>query len=235
MGDFYVYQWIRPDTGAVFYVGKGSGRRDVQHKKNNKFFMRVVNKLSMDGLTPFVERVSEGLTEAEAFSIERSEIAKHGRLVNGTGTLANITDGGEGSSGYTHSEESRAKMAATKIGKPRSDETKAKLSAALIGRKLPAQQKAKMSEVRIGKPRTAETCERMVAGYAASPPRNYNSSGFKGITLQDGRWRVRFTTGGVRTDHGMFSTAEEAARVYDSKMFEIWGRNCYLNFPDEVA
>lgn len=220
--------------------------------------MRVVNKLSMDGHVPFVERVSEGLSEAEAFAIERSEIAKHGRIVNGTGTLANITDGGEGASGrshsdatrakisaalvgkvsrsgYTHSEESKAKMAATKIGKPRSDETKAKLSAALIGRKLTAQQKAKMSEVRIGKPRSAETCERMVAGYAASPPRNGNSSGFKGITLQGGRWRVRFTTGGVRIDHGMFDTAEEAARVYDSKMFEIWGRNCYLNFPDEVA
>ena len=41
---FYVYEHVRNDTGQVFYVGKGSGRRAYYSSGRNKHWHRIVNK-----------------------------------------------------------------------------------------------------------------------------------------------------------------------------------------------
>ncbi|NZD50562.1 NUMOD3 domain-containing DNA-binding protein [Rhizobium leguminosarum] len=139
MDHFYVYQWRRPDTGAIFYVGKGCFVRDAQPKKHNKIVTRIVAKLERMGMAPEVERVQSGLTEREAFEIERREIAKYGRINNGTGTLANMTDGGEGTSGVIRSMETRAKLSISlmgntnTIGRTLSSESRAKIGATKVG------------------------------------------------------------------------------------------------------
>ena len=83
----YIYLHRRNDTGEVFYVGKGSGRRATKRSRRNQHWRRVVNKA---GFT--VEIIVRGLTDEEAYWVEPLLIEAHGGVEN----LTNITTGGEG-------------------------------------------------------------------------------------------------------------------------------------------
>jgi hypothetical protein len=95
MDNFYVYMYLRANdsehgkAGSPYYIGKGKGMRafDKNHRcKPPSDFARIV----------FVVRdVSESAAHAE----EKRLIAIYGRIDNGTGCLANLTDGGEGQCG----------------------------------------------------------------------------------------------------------------------------------------
>ena len=88
---FYVYLLIDPRDGAVFYVGKGKGRRVYSHERDAKRFdaanprktQRILAILA-DGVRVETLIVQEGLAEEDAFALERKLIAKHGkaRLTN---------------------------------------------------------------------------------------------------------------------------------------------------------
>ena len=58
--------------------------------------------------------------------------------------------------------------------------------------------------------------------------RNNNSSGYKGVDFykQNGKWRARI----LGVDLGYFHSAEEAARAYDKKAKELFGKFANLNF-----
>lgn len=94
---FYVYELIDPRTDVVFYVGKGKGRRVLQHEKDAKAG-RVVNPdktmrirdIIRSGHTVQHRIVASSLSEREAFRIERQTIASYG-IAN----LTNITPGSE--------------------------------------------------------------------------------------------------------------------------------------------
>ena len=57
--------------------------------------------------------------------------------------------------------------------------------------------------------------------------RKDNTSGFKGVSPNLGRWRLCV----AGRYHGLFDTAEEAARAYDEKAKELWGEFAQVNFP----
>jgi hypothetical protein len=121
---FYVYLLIDPRTGAVFYVGKGTGKRAKVHFSASSLKRRnmknsTIKAIISENLSPVVEIVSTDLSEPEAFDVEKTLIAKYGRRDIGTGILTNLTDGGEGTSGYRHA--------------PRSEETRRKISEAHKG------------------------------------------------------------------------------------------------------
>ncbi len=121
---FYVYHYLRED-GRPYYVGKGSGRR------------AFVNSGKPCGTPPKhrIVFIQTGLTENEAFDLERGEISRYGRVDNGTGILRNKSDGGQGRSGKETSEETRRLRSVNQLGKRHSIASKEKMSMAKSRRK----------------------------------------------------------------------------------------------------
>lgn len=134
---FYTYIHKTADTNEVFYVGKGKDNR-AYITKRNAFWKNVANK---HGFT--VEILSEFENESDAFQEEKTLIAKF--RADGA-RLVNLTDGGEGHSGYVQTEETKEKRAKKLRGKKRSAETVDKVRKANLGKKRSDSYKAMLSE-----------------------------------------------------------------------------------------
>jgi hypothetical protein len=108
----YVYRDPRPlKKDQPVYVGKGTGDRDISHwskGSHNKPFQDFISHLKQRGLVALCERVFETEIESEAFAKEIELIALYGRRNTNTGTLFNLTDGGEGGSGTIRTEAHKA-------------------------------------------------------------------------------------------------------------------------------
>jgi hypothetical protein len=165
---FYVYEHWRLDRDECFYVGKGRGGRAYSMKDRNRHHQAIVAKLSRTGSAFEVRIVASCLSEPEAFELERERIA----FWRSSGVdLTNLTNGGEGISGFRHSEETRKKLShlnkgvpSPLRGKPISEETKKKLSE--IGKKrgapkLTKEQQEKVSGWHRGRKRSLETCQKI--------------------------------------------------------------------------
>jgi hypothetical protein len=104
---FYVYAYIRSKdsstakAGTPYYIGKGCGKRAF--KDHNRTTHTPENKSD-------IIIIKENISEEEAFSLERILISKFGRVDQGNGILRNFTNGGEGSTGYLHNEQSKIKI-----------------------------------------------------------------------------------------------------------------------------
>ena len=149
--NYSVYIHVRPDINEIFYVGKGLPKRIRQSSNRNKYWKNIVNKNK-----GFVSHVVAGnLTEAEALKFEILLIEK---LRNSGVKLCNMTDGGDGVSGYRHNETIKNKMSQSRTGKPSplrgkklSLETRKKLSIAHTGKKQSPEHIAKCANSRKGK------------------------------------------------------------------------------------
>lgn len=100
---YYTYVLIDPRNCQPFYVGKGTKRRMYDHWKHrhakrvsNWQLKRVLCELEQLGLRPTYVKVVDNVCEQEAFSKEVELIHEYGRLDMGTGTLCNMTCGGDG-------------------------------------------------------------------------------------------------------------------------------------------
>lgn len=98
---YFVYRLIDPFANEVFYVGKGSGDRIQTHLSAAKrgasgYLYNKIRKIWNSGGQPEIERIWECDDEAEALQKEIEFIAIYGRRVNKSGSLCNVTIGGEG-------------------------------------------------------------------------------------------------------------------------------------------
>jgi hypothetical protein len=99
-----------------------------KNKKKQTIKINIIQSIWEHGLDFSEEIMFDNLTEQEAKELEIVMIAKYGRINLGTGCLANLTNGGEGTSGYIYSEEQRREISKRMsgennpgYGKPRSE------------------------------------------------------------------------------------------------------------------
>jgi hypothetical protein len=165
-----IYRHLKPN-GEVFYIGIGKTETRAYSRDRSKFWKSIVEKYGYE-----VQILKKDLTLEDAKELEIILIAHYGRRDLGTGTLVNMTNGGDGINGYKHSDEAILKITESSIGriwteelkskmkKPKSkehienmkgriwtEESKSKISNSNKGRKMTDEAKQKMSEAKIGK------------------------------------------------------------------------------------
>lgn len=141
--EFYTYIW-RDASGVPFYVGKGKGRRARQLSGRSVEFKAIH---SQGGCS--VDLVDMFIHESQAHAHEIELIERFGRREMG-GLLINKTDGGDGTSGAIRTAEHKAKISASKVGKPRPDWLKEHLSALKKGVPLAPEHREAISRAQIG-------------------------------------------------------------------------------------
>jgi hypothetical protein len=155
----YVYRHTRLDNNQVFYIGIGSSnnyKRAYSKCNRNKHWHNTVNKHGYK-----VDVLLKDLSWEEACYIERELIAKIGRKDLGTGSLVNMTEGGDGVIGVVYTDERRQRQSdALKgrftgdkhhmYGKSFSDDVKKRMSEGSKGQKHSKETREKLSAMRTG-------------------------------------------------------------------------------------
>ena len=191
VNNFYCYILKYPD-GIPFYVGKGRGYRYKRHltkwnikNDTNGLKVNVINKIRNSGKEPLAEIIKTNLTEDEAFTLEIEIIKKYGKRCEG-GILTNMSDGGEGQTGYhhteklksefskrfskeknpffgkRHTEESLKLIGNTNRGKILNENWRQKISVATKGRKMSDEHKEKIRIANKNRIKTPDEIQRLV-------------------------------------------------------------------------
>lgn len=153
---YYLYAHYATDSSVPFYIGVGTKLRAYDCKKRSVLWKRYMKK---HGLV--VKILQENLDKETAMSKEKQLIQEYGRINKGTGSLVNLTDGGEGTYGIVRSAETRKKLSEAQKKNRHSEETKDKLRKITTGKKHSDETRKKISESMTGKTHTKETREKM--------------------------------------------------------------------------
>lgn len=169
---YYLYRHRKITTGMPFYVGIGVKRNahepsEIYERAYNgtqggkarrsELWIRTAAKHGVK-----VEILLECGTVAEIKKKEIEFIKLYGRKNQSTGVLVNLTDGGDGMSGYLMTEEGRLKRRVAKLGKPGkpwSDEHRRRFSATMRGHIISPETRDKISKTNRGRPHKKHTQE----------------------------------------------------------------------------
>jgi len=142
---YYTYLWLRED-GTPYYVGKGHGNRAF-----TSFSHGVVCPPEDSRII-----VQEFDSEEQAFEAEKFLVVYFGRKDLGTGSLRNLTNGGENPPNHTGRKQSSEEISKRIEARHRNgtyfitDETREKMRAAKLGRKQSSEQVLHAALTRIG-------------------------------------------------------------------------------------
>lgn len=149
--NWYVYRHIRKDKNEPFYIGIGNKpnffRANESGKKRNDIWRRITSKSEWD-----VHILFTGLSKQNASEKEKEFIKIYGRIDMNTGSLSNMTDGGDGIWNCKRSEKTKKILSLGKLGsknpmygKKQSIELINKRRKASIGQKRSEETKQKQS------------------------------------------------------------------------------------------
>lgn len=130
---YYTYAHYTADKSRLFYIGKGTANRMHSRGSRSQYWHNIVAKHGLH-----VERLAFWETEADAFAHEKLLISCWQDLSH----LCNLTEGGEGCSGYQWTEEQKSHMRGKlphNAGKNWDEATKRKISQTQLGRPRGAQ------------------------------------------------------------------------------------------------
>jgi hypothetical protein len=113
--NYYIYFHINPLKNEIFYVGKGKNKRAFEKYRRSEYWLKYVKKYGY-----IIDIVEENLTEDEAFSKEIDYIKRIGRKDLGSGTLINLTNGGDGC--VSPSIDTKNKLSLANMGKRKGSE-----------------------------------------------------------------------------------------------------------------
>jgi len=116
MNNYYTYAYLREDR-TPYYIGKGKKHRAFDRRKHTVF-------------TPSKDRIlflKQNLTEEQAINHEIYMISIFGRKDLMTGILHNKTNGGDGCSGYNHTEEHKKYIKQKQLKRWSTEEQKNKI------------------------------------------------------------------------------------------------------------
>lgn len=131
---FCTYAHSTPQ-GRLFYIGKGSGHyRAYRMSGRNNYWAKIVAKYGK----PTVQVLADWKTEQEAFEHEKFLISCFRDMGY---ELANLTDGGDGTSGYKQTPEHREKNRLASLGNKRA-----------LGHKVSEAARKLMGADKIGRP-----------------------------------------------------------------------------------
>ena len=142
MEKYYLYRHIRVDKNEPFYIGIGTkseqdlkygyyGRASAKHVDNN-IWLKIIAKTEWRW-----EILLESDDRKFISEKEKEFILLYGRKCDNSGTLANLTLGGEENHGYKHTNEAKKKISEAQKGKP----------GRRLGAKLTSEQCEKFSEI----------------------------------------------------------------------------------------
>ncbi len=162
VGDCCVYAYIDPRNDTPFYVGVTDdlNKRASEHNQSRKIktrcqlFHKKLNKMEREGVDVRPTLLLENVIRTKALEIyERCLISVVGRRDQFKGPLTNLTDGGEGHTGYVVSRATRQKIGLANSNKAMHDNTRKAILKANKGNKY-----------RKGSTHTELTCQKIREG-----------------------------------------------------------------------
>lgn len=230
MTQFYIYIHKKPD-GTPFYVGKGHGKRAHKFYNRNPHHQAILDKYDGQVIVEIINCISE----KSAFELEMIYIKQ---LKEANYRLANMTDGGEGVTGYRFDAETVNRIAKINKTKKRSDAFKKMVSCQWKGVKRGIQSDSHKEKnaiarrgntIRRGAKHSAESIEKMKIAHFGrilseeqkkllslkriGKPQKTRGIGLAGVNWVKSvkKWRVQTTLFYKTTVHGWFDNLLDAA------------------------
>lgn len=128
-----LYSHTRLDKNEIFYVGIGANEKRAYSKRNRNIHWRRIVKNSDYS----IQIIAENISWKDAIYGEKYLIQYYGRRHLKTGSLVNITEGGDGVTGLRHSDEAKQRISEANKGNRHTKESKKRIGLASKGSKNP--------------------------------------------------------------------------------------------------